>query len=61
MKTFSTYLITTLALVLFTVSSLSASELEVRFDKAQYNETKQELYINVQLRNSSQEDITLAH
>ena len=60
MKTFSTYLLTTLASILFTVSSLSASELEVRFDKAQYDEAKQELYINVQLRNTSQADITLA-
>jgi len=60
MKTFSTYLIATLASVLFTVSSLSASELEVRFDKAQFDETKQELYVNVQLRNTSQADITLA-
>ncbi len=60
MKTFSTYLITTLAAILFTVSSLTASELEVRFDKAQFDEAKQELYVNVQLRNTSQADIRLA-
>ena len=60
MRTFTTYLITTLAAALFSVSALSASELEVRFDKAQYDEVKQELYVNVQLRNRSQADLSLA-
>ncbi len=60
MKTFTNHLFATLATALLTVSSLSASELEVRFDKAQYNESKQELYVNVELRNITGADITLA-
>ncbi len=60
MRAFTTNLITTLAAALFTITCLNASELEVRFDKAQYNEAKQELYINVELRNVNGADVTLA-
>ena len=60
MRAFTTNLITTLAAARFTITCLNASELEVRFDKAQYNEAKQELYINVELRNVNGADVTLA-
>jgi len=52
--------IITLAAILFSFTQVIASDLEVRFEKSEYNADKKELYIEVQVKNSSYNDVNLA-
>ena len=59
MRAFTKNLIT-LAAALLSFSTITASDIEVRFEKAQYLEDSKELFIEVQVRNTSQADLSLA-
>ena len=50
----------TLAAALLIFGTLTASEIEIRFEKAQYLESNKELFIEVQVRNTSEAEINLA-
>lgn len=60
MKAFTTNLITSLAATLLSINIATASDLEVRFEKSLYDEVSKELFVNVQVRSTSQEEINLA-
>ena len=60
MRAFTTNLITSLAAALLTMNIAIASDLEVRFEKSLYDEVSKELFVNVQVRSTSQEEINLA-
>ena len=55
----SAQLITIIAF-LFTATTVSANEIELRFSEAQYNESKQELYVNVEVAYTQAGQISLA-
>ena len=59
MKAFTKNLIT-LAAALLSLSTLTASEIEVRFEKAQYLKESKVLFIEVQVRNTSEANLNLA-